>query len=691
VSGESEDRLERLEKRMAALEEEIGSLRRAILIRLGGLTPAEAARAEEAAASSAAAGPPAPPMSGPPSPQANASAPEATSAPEAATAPEVAPSPATDAPERESSGPRDDIEQWLGQRGLLVVGLLALVVSAAFLLEYAFERGWISPRLRIGAGLAVGGLLWWQGERLVDRGMRHFGAALVGGGGAVAYLALWAAAGPHRILPPWTGIVLLGLLGMVVLLRAARLDGHLLAALACAGAYLAPVLLPDAAGSSDLLVPYVGFVALGCGAVAAQRGWRGAFAVAVIGAYALVGGFALGTARAWLLGLALAGGGALAAMAAYVRGWRVLRGIAVAVSWGFLFAVGVRVSGTGAAWGVYAFLPLLALPSWRRGLGPLAGRSTGAPSESGRSGEWPWLVLGGLGWALAARAAAPAGIASHPVLVLGIPALPYLTAAVTRRSVPAHVVGMAIAAWAAASELTGLPVTVALGLLALASAWLARPRSLAAARWTALALEAVAALRLLSDDLYRRGAGDPVMAVTGPWARTLYFLIASLVLLGGALAGAPAPGADRAGPGARWPRLLRASGRAPAGLRSSLLAFALLLALTGGTVEVLRLFPPTGHRLARELTVSVFWLLFAGALLAWGFWRDRRTIRIAGLAVSGLALIKVVLHDLTALHALYRVGSFFILALIALGAAFAYHRRVGGDGGAADPPGRSLR
>ncbi|HKK08808.1 MAG TPA: hypothetical protein VKA44_07990, partial [Gemmatimonadota bacterium] len=58
-----------------------------------------------------------------------------------------------------------------------------------------------------------------------------------------------------------------------------------------------------------------------------------------------------------------------------------------------------------------------------------------------------------------------------------------------------------------------------------------------------------------------------------------------------------------------------------------------------------------------------------------------RTVRLAGLAVSGLALVKIGLYDLTSLKALYRVGSFLLLALIALAAAFAYHRRVGNAGG----------
>ena len=42
--------------------------------------------------------------------------------------------------------------------------------------------------------------------------------------------------------------------------------------------------------------------------------------------------------------------------------------------------------------------------------------------------------------------------------------------------------------------------------------------------------------------------------------------------------------------------------------------------------------------------------------------------------MAGLALVKVVLVDLSTLDALYRVGSAFILGVVSLAIAYAYHR-----------------
>ncbi len=73
--------------------------------------------------------------------------------------------------------------------------------------------------------------------------------------------------------------------------------------------------------------------------------------------------------------------------------------------------------------------------------------------------------------------------------------------------------------------------------------------------------------------------------------------------------------------------------------------------------------------------MSAWWLVFAAALVALGFRRDLRPARLAGLGVAGLAIVKVVVFDLSSLDALYRVGSVFILGLVSLSVAYLYHRQ----------------
>jgi uncharacterized membrane protein len=132
------------------------------------------------------------------------------------------------------------------------------------------------------------------------------------------------------------------------------------------------------------------------------------------------------------------------------------------------------------------------------------------------------------------------------------------------------------------------------------------------------------------------------------WALALYFYVAATALC------------------ARWWGI--AAQTAPLWVLIGAAVFA------GGSIEFRRFFAQSS-RLAGDLALSVWWLVYAGALVSLGFRLDRKEVRSAGLAVAAGAGLKIVLYDLANLEALYRVASFFALALIALTVAYAYNRR----------------
>jgi uncharacterized membrane protein len=104
------------------------------------------------------------------------------------------------------------------------------------------------------------------------------------------------------------------------------------------------------------------------------------------------------------------------------------------------------------------------------------------------------------------------------------------------------------------------------------------------------------------------------------------------------------------------------------------------MVLFGVTGEIQRYFalkPLSAQTatLASGLAVSAWWLVFAAALVGVGFNRGLKPARIAGLGVAGLAVVKVLVFDLSSLDALYRVGSVFILGLVFLMLAYLYHRQ----------------
>jgi uncharacterized membrane protein len=77
---------------------------------------------------------------------------------------------------------------------------------------------------------------------------------------------------------------------------------------------------------------------------------------------------------------------------------------------------------------------------------------------------------------------------------------------------------------------------------------------------------------------------------------------------------------------------------------------------------------------ARDMTYSIAWALFALGLILVGMRIKQRAARYAGVALLGITLAKLFLHDLSDLDELYRIGAFVGVALILIAASFIYQR-----------------
>ena len=81
----------------------------------------------------------------------------------------------------------------------------------------------------------------------------------------------------------------------------------------------------------------------------------------------------------------------------------------------------------------------------------------------------------------------------------------------------------------------------------------------------------------------------------------------------------------------------------------------------------------------RDMTYSIAWALFALVLLVAGIGKKLRAVRYAGLALIGVTLLKLFLHDLSQLGQLQRIGAFVGVAVILLVASFLYQRFVAAE------------
>jgi len=126
---------------------------------------------------------------------------------------------------------------------------------------------------------------------------------------------------------------------------------------------------------------------------------------------------------------------------------------------------------------------------------------------------------------------------------------------------------------------------------------------------------------------------------------------------------------------ARSRRLLAES---EAAVSAALVLLANLFALTFLSVglwqHLAAVLPFAGRSSAQQLTLSIFWSVYALALMAAGFWRRAKPVRLFALGLLFLSIIKVFLFDLSFLQPLYRIVSFFGLGLILLIVALLYTR-----------------
>ena len=165
------------------------------------------------------------------------------------------------------------LEARIGGQWMLYVGVLTLVIGMGFFIQYAFARQWVTEPLRVFIGVVTGLLLVLSGRRFVTTGHCQFGHALVGGGIATWYLAVYAALNLYGLVGPAAGFALLVLVTALAAVFADRLRSQPLAMVAAIGGFGTPFLVGF---DTPALFMLLGYTALLIGAtvyLASRRDW----------------------------------------------------------------------------------------------------------------------------------------------------------------------------------------------------------------------------------------------------------------------------------------------------------------------------------------------------------------------------------------------------------------------------------
>jgi uncharacterized membrane protein len=207
------------------------------------------------------------------------SGPAAPTAPDASTAP-TAPAQTSPAASEHRTAPAApiapvaaDLEERIGGRGLLYVGVLVLLFGVSFFLKYAFDNEWIGETGRVLIGVVAGVGLIAGGWRLAHRGLPVFGHALAGTGLAVLYLSIYAALNYYFLIGPTTAFALMIAVTLLSAVLADRQHSQALAFIAVGGGFITPFLIGGSEDAQLVLFSYDALLVAGTLILARRRDW----------------------------------------------------------------------------------------------------------------------------------------------------------------------------------------------------------------------------------------------------------------------------------------------------------------------------------------------------------------------------------------------------------------------------------
>ena len=614
------------------------------------------------------------------------------------------------------------LETRIGTRWMLYAGVAILVIGVGLFIRYAFANQWITEPMRVGTGVLGGALLTLAGRRFAARGHARFGTAVVGGGVATWYLAVYAALNLYYLVGPATGFAMLTAVTAFAAFQADRLRAQSLGMMAIGGGFVTPFLV---GGGADAQVVLLAYTALLIGAVvylAHRRDWPALNLASFVltglttwlwhiriypsDAYLLTELFFTLYAGLflWVLYRARASTGPYAGAMRWALSTTPLWYHAASLTllgdhWLALLVYLIAVTGAGvtlaARWGAM----WVRVGLWVAVAGPLLGWG-GAEQD----GSWlvpavvTWIAVAGLHAAAQIELLRREGGPLHAADVLLVPlngfGLAFGLEALFEPHYPAATglvtVLPAAAYWALAAAMRRIDPRAAMHVLALAAALAVAAVALQLdGPWGALACAAEAGglawVGIRERRTWIRAAGAGLLAVAtlqtfaanaAPLPAVQTALLNRRALLGLFVVGVLALVAwlHRRGGGQevsyRKPALATAVVAA-----NSLLLFTLSMEISafwelrrgvGGSADA---------ELAKQMMLSATWAAYAAALTAAGIRRQYAPARYLAIVIFGATVLKVFLVDFSQLDSVYRIASSVVLGLLLLAASYLYQRQ----------------
>jgi len=510
------------------------------------------------------------------------------------------------------------LESLIGRRLVGWAAVALILFAAAFFLKYAFDNRWIGELGRVSIGVTFGVTLTLLGFRYHQRGWRVFSQILTAGGIVLLYLSAYAAFGYYHLVTQKAAFIYLIILVSEAAALSLLYEAPAIAIMALIGGFLSPILLHSDRDQYKSLFGYI--FALDVGALGLLKHWPGLSALAFGGTHLLFWLWYGEQYHPQKLTAVMVFQTAvfLALLAAYVVR-QIVRQANATIEDLLLLLLNPFI--------FYATSYYLLNPSYHDWMGAFAIAMA--------------VVYAGSTKLLLDRSTAKRG---ESLILIGV-AITFITLAIP-------------------IQLKGNWITMAWAVEALVILWTGIQTKSTRLHVLAWVMFTLALGKVIVWDMKWRASFTPVF---NQYFLSSLFVIACLF-------------------GAAW--LYHRMGDKEAFARPMKLIAALVGVISLWflmSVETYTFFATRASAYTQwedirreqwlgQMALSVLWALYAGTLATIGFVRRSAAIRWASLILFAIAVIKAMIVDIAYLQQLYRIIVFFVLGVLLLLVAWAYHR-----------------
>ena len=164
--------------------------------------------------------------------------------------------------------------EWLlGGNWLARIGIVAIIFGVAFFISLAIDRGWLGEAARVILGVA-GGLAFIGAGEYFRRRYGVWAQTVTGGGIAILYLSVYGAFALYGLISTELAFGSFALITLAGALLSLRHEAAGVAVLSIFGGFATPLLLQEQLPDQRLLLAYVLVLDVGVLALAGFRNWR---------------------------------------------------------------------------------------------------------------------------------------------------------------------------------------------------------------------------------------------------------------------------------------------------------------------------------------------------------------------------------------------------------------------------------